>query len=117
MSIETTCAVCRLSDGLIINMIVATPSDLAPDGCQLVEVMNGQICDIGWYYVEGDFHGPTIYAMCNSSTNEIVSFFSASYISPEPVSPEGYFIIKIVKDMDYGIGWTWDGTKFNLPSI
>ena len=45
---ETTCAVCRLSDGLVINIIVAQPSDPAPDGCQLVEIMTGQTCDIGW---------------------------------------------------------------------
>ena len=40
-SIETTCAVCRLSDGLVMNTIVAVPSDPAPDGCQLVEIMTG----------------------------------------------------------------------------
>lgn len=47
---ETRCAVCQLSDGLVVNIIVAAPSDLAPDGCQLVEVMNEQLCDIGWFY-------------------------------------------------------------------
>lgn len=32
----TTCAVCQLSDGLVINLIVAELTDIAPDGCQLI---------------------------------------------------------------------------------
>lgn len=32
----TTCAVCQLSDGLVINLIVAEPTDPAPSGCQLI---------------------------------------------------------------------------------
>ena len=32
----TTCAVCQLIDGLIINVIVAEPTDLAPDGTELI---------------------------------------------------------------------------------
>jgi hypothetical protein len=32
-----TCAVCQLTDGLIINVIVADSIDLPPDGAQLVE--------------------------------------------------------------------------------
>lgn len=42
---ETTCAVVRLSDGLVMNTIVASPSDPAPVGCELVEIMTGQIND------------------------------------------------------------------------
>jgi hypothetical protein len=48
--ISTKCAVCQLSDGLVINVIMAIPSDLAPDGCQLVEVMADQSCDMGWHW-------------------------------------------------------------------
>lgn len=48
--IETRCAVCRLNDGLVVNIIVAIPSELPPVDCQLVEIMNEQLCDIGWYY-------------------------------------------------------------------
>lgn len=32
----TICAVCQLSDGLIINLIVAEPTDPAPIDCQLI---------------------------------------------------------------------------------
>lgn len=46
--VPTRCAVCQLSDGLVVNIIVAVPSDPAQGGCQLVEVMNDQPCDIGW---------------------------------------------------------------------
>jgi hypothetical protein len=33
----TTCAVCQLTDGLIINVIVAEPFEPSPEGTQLVE--------------------------------------------------------------------------------
>lgn len=54
----TTCAVVQISDGLVVNSIIALPSDTPPDGCMLVTVMNGQPFDIGWYCVDGQFVGP-----------------------------------------------------------
>jgi hypothetical protein len=48
--VETNCAVCQLSDGLVVNVIVATPSSPAPEGCRLVEIMSEQPCDIGWTF-------------------------------------------------------------------
>lgn len=115
-NIETTCAVVRLSDGLIINAIVASPSDVAPDGCKLVEIMNGQLCDIGWYYIDGEFRGPRTYAMCRIDNGEVVSFFNASYVSPIPATPDGYIGIEVLPEVSCGIGWTWDGAKFNSPT-
>lgn len=56
--LETRCAVCQLSDGLVVNIIIAVPSDPAPIGCQLVEIMNGQPCDIGWYWTGTEFIPP-----------------------------------------------------------
>lgn len=112
---ETTCAVCRLSDGLVMNTIVASPSDPAPEGCQLVEIMTGQACNIGWFYVNDVFNGPRNYAMCSTATNEVVSFFSASFISPIPTAPAGYYGVEIPTGSDCGIGWTWDGAAFNPP--
>lgn len=55
---DTTCAVCQLADGLVINTIVASPSDPAPDGCQLIEVMAGQTCSIGWTWTGTEFLPP-----------------------------------------------------------
>ena len=112
---ETTCAVVRLSDGLIINTIVAAPSDPAPDGCKLVEIMTGQMCDIGWYYANDTFNGPRTYAMCRTGNGEVVSFFSASYVSPVPTAPDGYIGVEVLPEVPCGIGWTWDGAKFNSP--
>lgn len=60
--LETRCAVCQLSDGLVVNMIVAVPSDPAPEGCQLIEVMNEQPCDIGWYWTGTEFIPPASVA-------------------------------------------------------
>ena len=56
--VDARCAVCRLSDGLVINIIMALPSDTPQDGCQLVEVMNGQPCDIGWRWDGTSFTDP-----------------------------------------------------------
>ena len=44
----TTCAVVQLSDSVVINLIVAEPTDPAPDGCELIEVPLGTPCGIGW---------------------------------------------------------------------
>lgn len=57
---ETICAVCQLSDGLVINVIVVQPSEPAQDGCQLVEIMAGQICDIGWTWDGTQFIAPVV---------------------------------------------------------
>lgn len=58
MMLETRCAVCQLTDGLVVNIIVAVPSDPAQGGCQLVEIMNGQPCDIGWTWDGTEFVNP-----------------------------------------------------------
>lgn len=43
----STCAVCQLSDGLVINLIIAEPTDQCPvDGCQLVLVPEGLPVDL-----------------------------------------------------------------------
>jgi hypothetical protein len=56
--IPTKCAVVRLSDGLVLNTIIATPSDVPPDECQLIEVMNGQRCGIGFTWDGNNFIEP-----------------------------------------------------------
>lgn len=55
---ETRCAECQLADGLVINIIIAALSDVASDGCQLVEIMNEQLCDIGWIWDGNNFVEP-----------------------------------------------------------
>ena len=57
----TTCAVCQLSDGLVINMIIADPTDPCPyEDCQLIETpdINGVSAQIGWYWNGTDFIDP-----------------------------------------------------------
>ena len=46
----TTCAVCQISDGLVINVIIADPSDSAPQDCQLILSPDslGMDAQIGW---------------------------------------------------------------------
>lgn len=54
----TTCAVVQFSDNVVINAIVAEPSDLAPDGCYLVEYGPDTMVYIGGTYVDGVFVAP-----------------------------------------------------------
>lgn len=54
----TTCAVCRLDNGLVINMIVAETTDLPPYGCQLIEVTEGTVCGIAWTWDGTKFIDP-----------------------------------------------------------
>jgi hypothetical protein len=42
------CAVCQNSDGLVVNIIVADPTDPAPVGCFLVGIADDMWCDIGY---------------------------------------------------------------------
>lgn len=58
--VETRCAVCQIVDGLVINIIMAVPSDPAQDGCELVEIMNEQPCDIGWSWDGVNFIEPEV---------------------------------------------------------
>lgn len=59
------CAVVQVSDGLVINKIVSEPTDLAPDGCQLI-LIDEVVCDIGWVWNGVEFTNP------NPSTSEEV---------------------------------------------
>lgn len=56
----TTSAVCQLSDGLVINIIIAEPTDPCPYlDCQLIESpVNGVFAQIGWYWNGTDFIDP-----------------------------------------------------------
>lgn len=56
--VEARCAVVRLVDGLVINIIMAQPADEPPIGCELIEIMNGQPCNIGWYWDGTTFIDP-----------------------------------------------------------
>lgn len=58
--VEAKCAVCQLFDGLVVNVIMALPSDPPQDGCQLIEIMADQICGIGWYWDGTNFNPPIV---------------------------------------------------------
>jgi hypothetical protein len=113
--IETRCAVCRLSDGLILNIIIALTTDIPPDGCELVEVMNEQPCDIGWFYANGIFNGPRRFAVCNQSDNMVTGFIEVSYVSANPMDTLASFFIQLTNEMVCGVGYTWDGIGFIVP--
>jgi hypothetical protein len=49
----TTCAV--IQDNVVVNIIVAEPTDIPPEGCILVEL---PICDIGYTWDGKRFNPP-----------------------------------------------------------
>ena len=118
-NISTTCAVCRLSDGLVMNTIIAAPSDIPPLGCVLIEIMTGQVCNIGWYYANDQFNGPTTYVICDSTTDEVKDIINVSYVGIVPEAPSGTYIQLVPKDSTFSYGWTWSSeeNKFNSPVV
>ena len=60
------CAVVQDSDNVVVNIIVADPTDPAPIGCFLVGLADGQYCGIGWIYDPG----------------------TGTFIDPNPPTPE-----------------------------
>lgn len=56
-------AVVNLAALRVVNIILADAGvDLAPDGCELVDITNGPSCNIGWLYV------PSLAAFFNPVT-------------------------------------------------
>jgi len=47
--IMAICAVVQITDGLVVNKIVAEVTDIAPDGCNLIAIDEIN-CDIGWVW-------------------------------------------------------------------
>ena len=54
------CAVVQNSDNLVVNIIIADPTDPAPVDCFLVGIDDKPYVDIGWYYdpSTGTFYPP-----------------------------------------------------------
>lgn len=52
----TTCAVID-NTNTVVNIIVAEPTDLPPEGCSLVELMT---CDFGWVWDGVRFNPPVV---------------------------------------------------------
>lgn len=56
--VEARCAVVQLLDGLVINIIVAMPSNEPQISCELIEIASGEPCNIGWYWTGSAFIDP-----------------------------------------------------------
>jgi hypothetical protein len=54
----SVCAVVQLNDGLVINKIVAEPTDPPPEGCELILIPEDSMCDIGWTWNGTEFVPP-----------------------------------------------------------
>lgn len=53
------CAVVQVNGGLVVNTIVAEVTDLAPDGCFLVEMTLDCYGGPGWFYDGAQFLPPS----------------------------------------------------------
>ena len=51
-------AVVRTEDNVVVNIIVAPPTEPAQEGCYLVDVSDGKPCDIGWVWNGTSFYDP-----------------------------------------------------------
>ena len=51
-------AVIRTEDNVVVNIIVAPPTEPAQEGCYLVDVSDGKPCDIGWVWNGTNFYDP-----------------------------------------------------------
>jgi len=51
-------AVVRLEDDVVVNVIVAPPTEPAQDGCYLVDISDGKFCNIGWVWNGTEFYDP-----------------------------------------------------------
>lgn len=54
----TVCAVVQISDNIVVNKIVAEPTDLAPNDTYLVVIPDGVMCDMGWTWNKTEFVNP-----------------------------------------------------------
>lgn len=62
----SNCAVIQISDNVVINKIVAEPTDLAPDNTYLIQY-DGLNCDVGWVWNGVEFVNPNPVEITNES--------------------------------------------------
>lgn len=61
------CAVCQISDGVVINIIVADSSDEPPNECTLIEIPEKVICGVGWTWNGNAFDPPAWWLETSSN--------------------------------------------------
>lgn len=52
------CAVCQDADNVVVNIIMAEPTDPAEEGCFLVGIADDMWCDIGYIWTGTEFIPP-----------------------------------------------------------
>lgn len=57
------------ANGIIVNIIMAEPTDPAPDGCSLIGIEDGVFCDIGWSWDGASFIDPNPQVIQPDITN------------------------------------------------
>jgi hypothetical protein len=53
-------ALVQISDYVVVNIIIAVPSYVPPEGYLAIELTPGQVCNVGWIYdpATGTFINP-----------------------------------------------------------
>ena len=67
-------AVVRLEDNVVVNIIVAPPTEPAQEGCYLVDVSDGKFCNIGWVWDGTTFYDPDPQPFPEPIQTEIKTF-------------------------------------------
>lgn len=118
------CAVCRNTDGLVVNVIVADPTDPTPrPGFYLIGIELNTPVSTGCRWdgknfldAQGNVLVPDVpetrCAMVD--TNSYVTGFALAQINA-PFIYENSLLIPVTDEYIVGIGFYWDGTIFSLP--
>lgn len=98
-------AVVRSEDNVVINVIVAPPTEPAQDGCYLVDVSDGKFCDIGWVWNGTSFYDPDPKPAPNNEPEDYVDFIDTVYVDGEIIRqdysirlPEAAALIETLKE-------------------
>lgn len=52
-------AICRLSDGLVVNTVIASDGDSSPIAdCKMIKIPEGKQCSIGYFWDGENFIDP-----------------------------------------------------------
>jgi hypothetical protein len=82
------CAVVLIATGEVINIIVAEPTDPAPDDCELIALPDDSPADIGWYWDGSEFIDPNPSPPEEYPGDTDQHGDGSEFIDPNPSPPE-----------------------------
>lgn len=108
------CAVVKIADGLVINIIIAEQSNLPPDGCNLINCDNMR-CSIGWYWNGNEFIDPSPQVKVAVVKMSDFIVIDIIYAKLSDIPPENCMLV-YCDNTPCEIGWYFDGINFIDPN-